>query len=69
MKKKKKKILCIYDSQWIGGFRATTSVVAKSCKIQKVVHLAHFDQKNTHISGCKIVHKCTSAIVTMHTLF
>ena len=46
--------------------RATTLVVAKSCKIQKVTHLTHFDQINTHINGCKIVHKCTSATVTVH---
>ena len=34
-KKKKKN-----SSPW-----ATTSVVAKSCKIQKVVHFTHFDNK------------------------
>ena len=38
----------------------------KSCKIQKVVHFTHFKQKNSYISGCKIVHKCTSATVTVH---
>ena len=38
----------------------------KCCKIQKAFHFTHFDQKNTHISGCKIVHKCTSAIVTIY---
>ena len=46
--------------------RATTSMVAKSYKIQKVVHFTHYDQKNTHINGCKIVHKCKSATVTVH---
>ena len=39
--------------------RASTSVDAKSSKIQKSLHFTHFDQKNTHISGCKIVHKST----------
>ena len=46
--------------------RATTSVDAKSCKIQKALHFTHFDQKNTYISECKIVHKCTSTTVTVH---
>ena len=34
--------------------------------IQKVAYFTHFDQKNTHISRCKIVYKCTSATVTVH---
>ena len=46
--------------------RASASVDAKSCKIQKTLHFTHFDQKNTHISWCKIVHKCTTATVTVH---
>ena len=46
--------------------RATESVDAKLCKIEKCAHFTHFEQKNTHISGCKIVHLCTIAIVTMH---
>ena len=46
--------------------RATTLVDAKSCKIQKALHFTHFDQKNTYISECKIVHKCTSTTVTVH---
>ena len=46
--------------------RATTSVDAKSCKIQKALHFTHFDQKNTYISECKIVHKYTSTTVTVH---
>ena len=46
--------------------RATASAHAKSCKIQKVVHFTHFEQKKTYISGCKIVHKCTSAAINMH---
>ena len=41
-------------------------MVAKSCKIKKVVHFTYFDKKNTHISGYKIVHKCTSATITVH---
>ena len=44
----------------------TTSVVAKSCKIQKVVHFTHFDQKNTYTNGCKIMHKCRSATLTVY---
>ena len=46
--------------------RVTTSVVAKSCKIQKVVHFTHFDQKNTYTNGCKIMHKCRSATLTVY---
>ena len=46
--------------------RATASVDAKLCKIEKGVHFMHFEEKNTHISGCKIVHLCTIAIVTVH---
>ena len=45
---------------------ATASAHAKSCKIQKVVHFTRFEQRNTHINGCKIVYKCTSATVTVH---
>ena len=47
-------------------FRASTSVDAKSCKMQKTLHFTHFNQKNTHISGCKIMHKCTIATVIVH---
>ena len=47
-------------------FRASTLVDAKSCKMQKTLHFTHFNQKNTHISGCKIVHKCIIATVTAH---
>ena len=43
--------------------RATTSTVAKYCKIQKIVH---FNQKYTHINEYKIVHKCKSATIIMH---
>ena len=35
--------------------KATTSVVVKMCKIQKVLNFAHFNPKNTHISLCKNV--------------
>ena len=46
--------------------RATASEVAKLCKIQKVVNFTHFNEKNTHINVCKIVHIYKSAIVTVH---
>ena len=46
--------------------RASTLVDAKFCIIQKLHRFAHFNQKNTHISGDKIVHKCTIATVTVH---
>ena len=46
--------------------RAITSVCAKLCKMEKLTDFIHFEQKNTHISGCKIVHKCVIATVTMH---
>ena len=45
--------------------RALASVCVKSCKIEKVAHFTHFEQKDTHISGCKIVHLCTITIVTV----
>ena len=45
--------------------RASTSVDAKSCLIEKTLHFTHFDKKNSHISECKIVHLCTSATVTV----
>ena len=35
-------------------------------KYKKIVHFTHFEPKKTHISGGKIMHKCTNAIVTMH---
>ena len=46
--------------------RATTLADAKLCKIEKCAHFTHFEQKNTHISRCKIVHLCTIATVTVH---
>ena len=48
--------------------KALASVCIKSCKIEKVAHFTHLEQKNTHISGCKIVHLCTIATVTVHLL-
>ena len=39
--------------------------MCKSCNIEKVTDFTHFEQKNTHISKCKIVHKCTRAIVNV----
>ena len=42
------------------------STCIDECKIEKVLRYAHFDQKNTHISECKIVHKCISVTVTVH---
>ena len=38
---------------WI--VRASTLVHGYSCKIHKAGLFTHFGQKNTHISGCKIV--------------
>ena len=46
--------------------RASTLVDVKSWKIQKVLHFTHFDQRNTYIIECKIVHKCISATVIVH---
>ena len=34
--------------------------------MKKLTDFTHSEQKNTHISGCKIVHKCTIATVTVH---
>ena len=48
------------------GLRAFPSVGAKLCKMEKVTDFTHFEQKNNHISGCKVMHKCTIAIVTVH---
>ena len=48
------------------SLRAITSVYAKLCKMKKLTDFTHFDQKNTHISECKIVHKCTIATITVH---
>ena len=46
--------------------RATALVDAKLCKIEKVAHFTYFEQKNTYISRCKIVHLCTIATITVH---
>ena len=34
--------------------------------MEKGTNFTQFEQKNTHISGCKIVHLCTIATVTWH---
>ena len=36
------------------------------CKIEKVTNFTQFEQKITHISGCKLVYKYTIATVTVH---
>ena len=36
------------------------------CKMKKVTNFTQFEQKITHISGCKLVYKYTIATVTMH---
>ena len=46
--------------------RAITSDCINFCKIEKCSLFTHFGPKNTHISGCKIVHLCTIATVTVH---
>ena len=45
--------------------RATTPMVAKICKIQKVLNFTHFNLKNTYISTCKNmqIYKITTVIV------
>ena len=45
---------------------ASTSVGGYSSIIQKLLHFTHFNQKYTHISGCKVVHNYTNATVTVH---
>ena len=46
--------------------RASTSMDAKLCKMQKILHFTHFDPKNTNISEYKNVYKCSIATVTMY---
>ena len=46
--------------------RVTALVDEKSCKIEKVAYFIHFEQKNTHINGCKIVPLCTIVTVAVH---
>ena len=43
-----------------------SDVDVKSCKMQKKPSFDIFWPKNTYISGCKIVHKCTNATIIMH---
>ena len=42
--------------------RAIISVYAKLCKMKKLTDFTHSEQKNTHISGCKIMHICTVTV-------
>ena len=37
--------------------------------MEKGANFTQFEQKNTHISGCKIVHLCIIATVTMHVAY
>ena len=37
-------------------------MVAKMCKMQKILNFAHFNPKNTHISLCKNVQIYTMAL-------
>ena len=53
-----------YALTYVSVLRATASIGAKPCKIEKVVHFTHL-RKKTHISRCKIVHLYTIAIVTV----
>ena len=50
----------------IGMLRTTTSEVVKLCKMQKVVNFTHFNQKNTYIYACKIVHIYKSVTIIVH---
>ena len=34
--------------------------------MKKLTDFTHSEQKNIHINGCKIVHKCTIATVPVH---
>ena len=51
---------------WERTLRASILVGVQFSKIQKSLHFTHFGQKNTHISGCKIVYLYTIATVTVH---
>ena len=51
---------------WLVMLREITLDCVNLCKIEKGSLFTHFDPKNTHISGCKIVHLCTIATVTVH---
>ena len=37
------------------------------CKMEKVTTFTQFEQKITHISGCKLVYKYTIVTVTVHS--
>ena len=54
---------------YFDAIKAIASVDAESCEMEKKVrNFTHFEQKNTHISGCKIVHLCTIATVIVHII-
>ena len=59
-------VIQLFSITIASALRASTSVDAKFCIIEKTPHFTHFDLKNTHISKCKIVHLYTSATVTVH---
>ena len=46
--------------------RVTALVIAKVCKIQKMLNFAYFNQINTHISTCKSVQIYKTATIIMH---
>ena len=56
----------MYDKRLWQTLRASSSVCIKLYKMKKVTDFTYFEQKNTHISGCKIVYKCTIATVIVH---
>ena len=51
---------------WPTQFRASPSVCAKLCKMKKVFDFTHFEQKNNYTNECRIMHKYTIAIITVH---
>ena len=52
--------------QMFVNLRASPSALVNSSKIEKGVSFTHFEQKITHISGCKLVYKYTIATIYMH---
>ena len=69
--KRPEESLCFGEKQQSEGkmantLRAITSNCVNFCKIEKGSLFTHFGSKNTHISGCKIIHLCTIATVTVH---
>ena len=63
---KKNLLLFFLFSFFFFKFRATALVVAKVCKIQKMLNFIHFNKKNTYISACKSVQIYKIAIVNVH---